>query len=238
MYLLLFFLCTLGLYGFYALKQAMSLAFMNLALTKYFQDKKIFAIGFLVVAILFHEAAWIVVPCFALAKFCDGHKSRQTFILVCMIALAVLFPLISNVFVSIFGHIPGMEKQLSQYVDESGSILIDINMLTVVKSLPYYIITIVAILYREKFKDKIENYDFLLMLSVFCSAFSILSMYMYWMFRFALYFYVPCFILATQIVLQLQGRNRKIFKVAVVGTLLVLMVKLLIQYYFIYGGIV
>ena len=238
MYLLMFFLCSLGLFGFYALKQAMSIAFMNLALTKYFQGKKIFAIGFLIIAILFHEAAWVVIPCFILAKLCNGSKNRQKFIYICMAILVASFPLVSSVFVDIFGHIPGMTNQLSQYVDETGSMLMDINIFTIMKSFPYYIITIVAIACRDKFKDKIENYDFLLVLAVFCSVFSVLSIYMYWMFRFGLYFYAPCFILASQFALRLEGRNAKIFKVSVVGILLVLMIKLLVQYYFIYGGIV
>lgn len=237
-YLLLFFLSTIGLYGFFALKQALSLAFINLALTMYLDNKKIPALLFLVIAILFHEAAWIVIPCFILAKLCKGSKMRQTLVYVGMIAIAVFFPQISKVFVNLFSHIPGMGDQISSYVDETGSVLIDMNIFTILKSVPYYLITVVAVLYRKRLKDKIDNYDFLLVLSVFCSIFSILSMYMYWMFRFAMYCYAPCFILASQIANHLCEKNLKLFKVAVAGGLLILMIKLLIQYYFIYGGIV
>ena len=237
-YLLLFFLSTMGLYGFFALKQALSLAFINLALTKYFQNRRFQALVFLVVAILFHEATWIVIPCFILAKLCKGSKIRQLMVYISAIIVAVLFPQISSFFVSVFSFIPGMENQISSYLDESGSILIDLNIFTIMKSAPYYIITITAFLFRKKLKDSIENYDFLLALSVFCSIFSILSLYMYWMFRFAMYCYVPCFILASQIALHLKVENAKVFKIVTVGILLALMVKLLIQYYYIYGGIV
>lgn len=237
-YLLLFFLSTIGIFGLYALKQAMSLTFVNLALTKYFQNKKVWAIVALIIALLFHEAAWVVVPCFILARFCKGSKLKQAFIYSVVIVLAVLFPQISKIFVSVFSHIPGMSSQIGSYVDDSGSMLIDMNYFTIVKGLPYYIISVVAISCRRYFRNKINNYDFLMVLSVFCSIFSILSMYMYWMFRFAMYCYIACFILASQLALHLQERNGKIFRVAVVGALMFLMIKLLAQYYFVYGGIV
>ena len=238
LYLLLFFLSTLGLFGFYGLKQAMALAFVNLSLTEYFQRKRVLAIAFLIVAILFHEATWIVIPFFVLAKYCKGSKIRQIIIYACTIMITIFFPQISKFFLSIFGYIPGMNEQLSSYVDETGSVMVDMNFFTIIKGVPYYLITIIAIACREKLKDKVDNYDFLLALSVFCSIFSVLSMYMYWMFRFALYCYVPCFILASQLALYLQERDTRIFKLLVAGILLILMIKVLTQYYFIYGGII
>lgn len=237
-YLLLYFLSTIGLFGFFALKQALSLAFINLALTKYFQNRKILAALFLVVSILCHEAAWIVIPCFILAKLCKGSKIRQTLIYISMIMIAIFFPQISKLFVNAFSFIPGMSNQIDSYIDGSGSILVDLNVFTIVKGLPYYLITVAGIMFRKNFKDKINNYDFLLVLSVFCSIFSILSMYMYWMFRFAMYCYAPCFILASQLAIHMQVKNAKLFKIAVAGILLALITKLLMQYYFIYGGII
>ena len=237
-FLLIFFLSTMGIFGFYAMKQSMSLAFVNLALTKYFQNKKVWAVVALILAILFHEAAWVVVPCFILAKFCKGSKMRQLTIYALIIALAVFFPQISSLFVKLFNYIPGMEGQMDAYIDDSGSMIVDMNIFTVVKSLPYYIISFLAVIGRNRFRDKIKNYDFLMVLSVFCSIFSVLSMYMYWMFRFAMYCYVPCFLLASQFAVLLKEKDAKIFKIAIAGILLLLMVKVLTQYYFIYGGIV
>lgn len=155
-----------------------------------------------------------------------------------MVALAVLFPQISSLFVKLFNNAPGMDGQMDAYIDNSGSIIVDMNFFTILKSLPYYIISMIAVAERKHLRDKIKNYDFLMVLSVFCSIFSILSMYMYWMFRFAMYCYVPCFLLASQFAVLLKEKNARILKITITGVLLILMIKVLTQYYFIYGGIV
>lgn len=238
-YLLLLFLSPFGLYGFYWLKQAPSLAFANLAYTKYLQEKKIPSVIFLIVAILFHESALIVLPCFLLAKHFGNTKAKRRAVCSTLLVIIVLFPLLSNLAVNVLGNIPWLESQLSNYVDASGSMVIDTNYFTAFKALPFYIITFAGFLFRSSVKDKIKHYDILLMLSVFCSALSLMSVYMYWMFRFATYFYVPCFILAAELYQNLKySNNRKIFASVITLILLVLMIKLLLQYYFIYGGIV
>lgn len=238
-YLLLLFLSTFGLFGFYALKQALSLAFANLAFTEYWCGKKrIWSVMFLVVAILCHEAAWILLPCFLLARYCGGSSVKRAFLYVGVVVVAIFFPQISKYFVSLFSDIPGMESQINSYANEAGAISVDMNYFTIFKSLPYYIMTLVAIICRKRYKDRIKNYDFLLVFSILCSVFSLLSMYMYWMFRFALYCYVPCFLFAAQISRKMEERNGRTFKAVIVCVLLFLMIKLLLQYYFIYGGIV
>lgn len=236
--LLLFFLTNLGLYGFLALKQAPSLAFINLALAYYFQKRRTPALISLTIAILFHEAAWIVVPCFILARLCKGSQIRQLLVYISMVAVIVLFPQISSLFVKAFSFIPGMDSQIGNYVSDSGSVLVDLNIFTIIKSLPFYLITIAGLLLRKDLKSRIDNYDFLLALSVFCSILSVLSMYLYWMYRFAMYCYLPCFVLASQLASHMKEKNAKLFKIFIVGVLFVLLIKLLMQYYFIYGGII
>ena len=238
LYLLLFFLSTVGLWGFFAMKQALSLAFANLAHVYYMEGNKKWAIPFLIVAILCHEAAWIVIPCLIAAEYGKKSKVRQWVLYIILFAIAIFYPQISKYFISLFSYLPGMDTQVGNYVDSSGSMIVDTNFFTIFKSAPYYIITIFAILYRKKLRDKIKNYDFMLVLSVFCSIFSVLSVYMYWMFRFATYFYLPCFLLIVQILEHLEESNRKILIVLIVSIMLGLMVKLLLQYYFIYGGII
>lgn len=236
--LLLFFLSTLGLFSFYALKQAMSIAFANLAFTDYLRDKKKMAILFLIIAILFHEAAWMIVPCFLLTRYVGKSNVKRFILYMGVFAIAIFFPQINKFFVSLFSHIPGMDAQIGSYLDGSGSMLLDTNYFTIFKSAPFYLIMLIAIFYGKKMKENIKNYDLLLALSVFCSVFSVLSLYMYWMNRFAMYCYVPCFLLASELCANLHEKDRRLVKIILVVILLILLIKSLVQHYFIYGGIV
>lgn len=239
LFLLLLFSARYALFGFFALKQALALAFVNLAYTAYWRDKKWWALLALVVVVLFHESALIMIPCILIAEFCKKTDKRRKILYGISMALVLLFPLIGNLFVKVASLMPWLGGQLANYVNGDGFLALDFNFFTIFNSLVYYVITAVVLVYRKKLKEKIENYDFFLILAIFCSVFSLLSMYMYWMFRFAMFFYVPTFILATQIYQNIENkRKRKIFLCSVVGILSVFMIKLLVQYYFIYGGIV
>ncbi len=239
LFLLLLFSARYALFGFFALKQALALAFVNLAYTAYWRDKKWWALLALIVAILFHESALVIIPCILIAEFCKKTDKRRRILYGVSMALVLFFPLIGDLFVKVASLIPWLGDQLANYVNGDGFLVLDFNFFTIFNSSVYYAITIVALVYRKKLKEKIENYDFFLILTILCSVFSLLSMYMYWMFRFAMFLYVPAFIFAVQIYNNIiNRRKKKIFLCLVVGILFIFMIKLLAQYYFIYGGIV
>ena len=92
---------------------------------------------------------------------------------------------------------------------------------------------------EKKENSKIDNYDKYLTLCIICCLLTVLSLYMYWMWRFAAFCYFPIFVFAANMYKNDTNHDRKaIYLFLLVSSLFALNLKLLIQYYFIYGGIV
>lgn len=236
--ILLLLLSSYGLFGFYMLKQCMAIVLIAISFAFFFKNKKLYCIIYVILALLFHESAWIVVPLYATLF---GSKSKWVRILLygVLIISLVFFNQISANLIKVFSFIPQVEGQVSDYLNEEGGIEATNNILTILKGLPYYIITYVGFIKRKKLVDKIDNYDKFLMLSTFCSIATMMSYYMYWMWRFAAYTYFPVFIFASLIHANLEIKKEKdSFALILCGVFFALMLKLLIQYYYIYGGIV
>ena len=203
-----------------------------------FKNQRKTCIVLTALAITFHESAWIVIPIYFALIFSKSKTSRflsYSILLICVI----FFRQISTILVNLFSFIPGISDQIVSYIDEKGGIVAEENYFTILKGLPYYFITIFAFVKRNVLKDKIKNYDKFLMISFFCSIATLLSFYMYWMWRFAAYCYFPVVVFASIIYSRLtKSKEKMMFASFIVLTLGALMVKLLIQYYYIYGGIV
>lgn len=231
-------LSSYGLFGFYMLKQCIAIALVAIAFACLFKNQRKTCIVLTALAITFHESAWIVIPIYFALIFSKSKTSRflsYSILLICVI----FFRQISTILVNLFSFIPGISDQIVSYIDEKGGIVAEENYFTILKGLPYYFITIFAFVKRNVLKDKIKNYDKFLMISFFCSIATLLSFYMYWMWRFAAYCYFPVVVFASIIYSRLtKSKEKMMFASFIVLTLGALMVKLLIQYYYIYGGIV
>lgn len=221
-------------YSFYQFKQAPALGFMALSFSAFFKRKKIPCIIYLIIAIIFHESAWVMIPLYLVML---GSKNRWVrigefvFLAVCVVGFASL----NSIMIRLFNYIPGMSFQLQAYLNDSGAVSIDSNLATIVKGIPYYIITGVGIAQRPYLKEKINGYDKYLTLSIFGSACILISAYMYWMWRFGSYTYFPMFIFASLIHREI-GKNAKVFKYSVVLSLFFFTFRAFAQFYFLYGG--
>lgn len=235
--LLLLGLSTYGLLGFYLFKQALAIAFISLAYSFITKDgKKLKALLCVLVAITFHESAWIVVPLYFASTFSSkGLKRYLTYFL--LIICTVFFDKINTILISLFNYIPNISVQISSYLNEDGGISNQLNYATALKGIPFYIITILGIMYRKNMKDKIVNYDFYMILCFFASITSILSVNMYWMWRLGTFCYFPIFIFFSNLSrMSKKNRNTSLLFLSVYLIMFGLNLKLLIQYYFKYGG--
>ncbi len=224
-------------YSFYLLKQAPSIAFGSLALAYLFNKNRIKALISLVVSILFHEAAFILIPLFLVL---EGAKKRGFRVIeyAFLIIIILFFSSISSIGIRyIYRFSPYLTEQVLGYTNSKGDLQITSNLQSWVKFSPYYFITFLAFFKRSSLHNKIKNFDKFLVLSVFTSALSILSIYMYWMFRFAIYGYFPMFIYFSQIVQFERKSFDKVFMLCIMFLLLVLLTsRFLYQIFIIAGG--
>ena len=237
--ILLLGMSSYGLYGFYLFKQCIAIALIAISFSFYFKGQKKTSYIFIFLATIFHEAAWIIIPLYIALSF-DTKKIFYRIIIYCAFLFVVIFfEQINNEIIKIFSLIPGIGSQISDYLNENGEMIVNYNFFTIVKGFPYYLITLYGILNRKKLKEKIKNYDKYLIISIFCSLFSILSLYMYWMWRFAAFCYFPMFVFAVNLYkADTNFKNKSTYMFILVFSLFALNLKLLIQYYFIYGGII
>lgn len=196
-------------YSFYALKQAPAIALVSVSIALLLKRKYIVSFLLAMLATLFHESAFAVIPLYCVVI---GAKKRwvrcleYSFVLLTVVFFQPVTQIISFVFGSVA---PDVFMEAERYFSQDGAINISLNLLTAIKGLPYYLITVYAIRYRNILKPLIENYDKYLTISVFSSAMTILSTYMYWMWRFAAYGYFTMLIFWGMII-KVDKSNRRI----------------------------
>lgn len=228
-----------GLYGFYLFKQCIAIALVAISFGLYFQNKKKYSYLFVLLATMFHESAWIMIPIYIMLSINTKKAIYRIIMYASFLFIVVFYKQINSEIIKIFSFIPNISSQMKDYLDESGNMIIDYNFLTIFKGFPYYLITFHALVNKKVFKDKIDNYDKYLTLCIICCLLTVLSLYMYWMWRFAAFCYFPIFVFAANMYKNDTNHDRKaIYLFLLVSSLFALNLKLLIQYYFIYGGIV
>lgn len=231
----------IAMYPFFAFKQAISIAFSTLAFNSVFERKKIKCIVFIVLAILFHEAAFILIPIFVFLLF-SKEKSKSIFIfLPTLLFFTLFFSKISPYFISFFrNNIPILYDELFKngYLTND-TIFSESNFLTIVKGLPIYFITLFSLNERNKLKDKIYRYDNYLLLCIFASCMHLSAFHMYWMVRFAFYFYFPIFIYWSRIMdefIKIDFRKRNFYNLSVIFSLTFFNLRYLYLTYRNFGG--
>lgn len=235
--ILLIHLCIYGILGFFMFKQCFSLAFISISVPLFNKKNYIKSLIAIVIGIIFHEATWIVIPVFLACIFSNKSKIKSLFVYLILIISTLFFQQISKTIVGIFNHIPGMDIQISGYLNEEGQINSNLNYFTALKGFPFYLITIYALIFKETLKEKILYFNNYLIMSFFVSITSFLSYYMYWMYRFGEFFYFPVIIFGTLIYKSLDNKqNKKIFIFLLTGSLMFLQLKLFGQYFLNYGG--
>ncbi len=236
--LLLLLLSEYLFFGFYQLKQCMAIALVTLGMVEHENGKKLIAYLLIALAIIFHEAALITIPLLIMLRGSNKKNIRIMEYIGFILIVLFFYPITSFFIKLIIKLVPFLAYQLTIYINESGNFITKLNFLTALKGLPFYVITIVGLVKRKEWKDKIPNYDKYLTITSFISLTIILSIYMYWFFRFGTFYYLFAFILAQELFEQIKEPKQKLlYLILTAGVLLGLGIKLWLQYYFIYGGI-
>ena len=238
--ILILFVTSYGLYGFFMYKQCFAIAIVSLSFAYFLSKKYVKAFIAVLIAMMFHEAAWIVIVVYLCLIFGNRNKVLRIFMYLSMTICVLQYAQINQYLVSFAGYIsPMLATQLDAYLEDDGSMTISYNYLTILKGLPYYLITVYGIINRKRLKNIILNYDSYMFISVFTSLTFLASMYMYWLWRFGTFFYFPIIIFLVKIYLNTpRDKYNMYFYNAIIIVFILLIVKLLIQYYFIYGGII
>ena len=247
-YSLLFILCSIYFFfGFAGMKQSFANAFGCFSFMLYFnmpylkeRRKKWLSVFFIILsiiaAILFHEVAMLLIVLY-IAFLGWNNKWFRNLGWIFMVIAIVAFPYLSKIlFADLAALSESLEEQTAGYANqENGSVG---NYMTVFKGLPYYIITYVGFMKRKQLLTSIVNYDRYLLLAATVSLTTLASYFNYWYFRFGMLMYLPVFVFSVALYENLSRVEtpRKWLKAAYVVTVL-LSVKELAQYYFIYGGI-
>lgn len=236
--ILLLGLSNYSTFGYIAFKQCIAVALISLSWSYYLKKDTLKCIISMLLAIAFHETALIVIPIYLCLSFISKSGIMRLITYIILALSVFFFKDICMILYKVLNLIPGMSIQMSGYFNNSGELQTSMNYLTIIKGAPFFIITFYAFIKKKALKDKIKNYNKHLILCVFCSISWLLSMHMYWMWRLGMYCYYPIFIFFSQIMhYQNNGQEKRVLIFIEVLLLLFILVRYLIQCYFIYGGI-
>lgn len=191
---------NLLIFSYNGLKQAPAIGFIAIAVSLLLSKRYFLSVGCAIIAILFHESALIFFPILLLLLGAKKRWIRMVEYAGCLFFL-IAFPKMTQIVVDIL-KVSGISviEEMGGYLDATGGIAVDVNIWTAFKGIPYYLIAIFGIVCRKKMKKEIENYDKYLVMSVFTANVYMLSIYMYFMWRFAIYFYFFDFVFAAQLI--------------------------------------
>lgn len=223
--------------SFYLLKQAPSVALGEVSIILFMKRKYFSSAAFFILAVLFHESALVLLPLYV-AMLLSSKQWQRWMIYPLVFICVFFFAPVSRIAVQFFVEIyPDLFKQISGYLDETGAITSASNLVTVLKGLPYYLITLYGFINRKSLKNEISNYDQYLMLSACATGLYLLSSYMYWMWRFAAYCFFPMYLFASELYQKKKNRrSAQLFLWGVLASLMFFTLRYLYQIYFYYGG--
>lgn len=232
--LLLLFLSEFFLYGLAAIKQFVANGFSFLFFAYLFRGKKWRSLIFLTLAILFHEAAFILIPIFLFLNLPKKPVAKFFSVTLLIVLLAIIIPNWSKVLKE---FLPSLNQQLEGYMD-GDSLKVSINYFTAFKGAPIYMILVLGIIHYKELKNKTADvWKYLLIVAV-ASAVVIISTFSYWMFRLSYLLLMPVFVFFQKTVLIIKNKNdAKFASIFVFGILSILTIRYMLLMFFQYGGL-
>lgn len=230
------------LFTFAGLKQCYANAFAALSIITALQKEKVkdilLSILFAIIAIFFHPTAYILIPILLLV-LTKKSKVKNIVLLLLLVAIILSFEQLISVAGNIIEpYIPELTTKINQYIGENANdALGSTGRLAILKGIPFYIISIIAWINRDKLKDKIKNYDNYMVISIIASTTFITSFYNAWIYRLSYYFYLPTAILFANIIdKSTRNNNTKLIKLLIFGTSTLLTLRYVFLIYSNYGG--
>ncbi|MFJ7186833.1 EpsG family protein [Lysinibacillus xylanilyticus] len=206
-YTLLVFLYLVSLYFFYStflLRQILAVSFVNLAFISYLREQKYKYFFYCIVALSFHATSLILFPIFFIFK--KVKTSKDYFYLI--IISIIVFISFGSIFNVLLPKLPYINQFLN--VEEMNLSTGGGSFTSIFKGIPYYLLTILAIVRRNKLKQMMYKADFYILCSVFYSISWLLTYNMYWFFRMGMYFLLPTLVLVPNLFSTIRNPKRRI----------------------------
>lgn len=204
----------------YLLRQSLAVAFGNLALLAYLKDQKIKFFIYSIIACTFHITAIILIIIIFVFK---RKKSLKNYILI-TINFVIFFVVLGPLILTILSKIAYVNQFLN--LENSLSTGFSGTITSVFKGIPFYYLTILAILKQKQLIRLNNKADFFITSSLLYS-FSWLSTYsMYWFFRVGWFFLVPTLALVPMLFNTIKDNTEKIILFFIfVGLLLIITIR-------------
>ena len=217
MFLTLFFVETVQV----NLKQSLACGFAYFCIIFMLKKRYILSILFLVLAGLFHITALpiLAITCVLMALMKINNDVFKIIVCVVLCATLLFYNQIFLLLEKITIGIPRVYNKLIEY-DPRFSAGVASSKLVIVKGAAYYLITFAGIIYRKRFKEVIENYDQLFMVSLLASLSYLFAGIIYWMSRIVCYFWLIDILFLTMVSKRLESVGEKIVLEWGVGALL------------------
>lgn len=196
--------------------------------------KDIFCLFLIYIGLQFHAIAIVLLPIFILIRF---NRWQNKFFIVISLAVVVLFLLVKPIAVYVAGRIQSIYPYGANKIMEyfSSNTKHESSMFAFIKGLPLYLITLFGLLKRHDLKAIYNNYDNYLFLSIIGSAFYLLSIVSYWLYRATMLFYFPISILFGIIYNELRTKEKTVFITLTVMPQMVIFIRWLILMVINYG---
>ena len=238
---LLFLLSTQYIFHTFAgLKQCYANAFATLCIVFAMRNKSVkdtvYSILSIIASIWFHHTGYFLIPVYIMIRLRKNRKSLLLFYLVMAVLVVFLEPILIRVssLLSPFASI--VSNKINEYFGDAASIQAD-GGLTIVKGIPFYIITIVGLIKRRQLINVVENYDNYLFVSSIVSFAYIATIYNGWVYRLSYFFYFPVGVFYGILINNISNTgNRRIIGMFTLGLSFLLTIRFLVLTYMNYGG--
>ena len=183
---LLFFMSPYVFQTFTALKQCYTTAFATLLIMLLMQKKslvkEVICIILIIVSCLFHSAGYLLIIIYALIRLDYKITNIPKALFYACVIVIFFKPLMLQIADLAFGFLPYLANKIYEYFGEKG-MEAERGVIVVLKGLPYFYITFIAIKYRKKLRICVKDYDKYMLISLIGSIFYLATVYNVWMRR-------------------------------------------------------
>lgn len=240
----LFFLLTTQFvfFTFTGIKQCFANAFASLCIIFALRNEGIkdtvFSVILIGLAIWFHPAGFFLIPLYILLRFKKGRWTTVLFFLLMMVSVLFFEPLLLKFAQILSRFIPSLSVKIYEYFgDAANSALEAAGPMSVLKGIPFYIITFVGWYKRGALRSKLANYDNYLILSSAISMIYLASFYNSWLIRLTYFMYLPAAIFFIRVLRNLRLKNNyNVLLLSAVGLSALLTMRYEILIFYNYGG--
>ncbi|WP_414739265.1 EpsG family protein [Macrococcoides caseolyticum] len=210
--LTLFFFSQYYFFSFFSLKQALAISFGILAISNFVEKRYLIYFFYTLIAILFHSTAIILTILFFILLFNYKRKKITPLLIISLISLLFFKPLL-NILIEIFPIINIYLLEDPTSIEEFSN-----NLSTLFKGIPFYIITIYSLIYKDNIIRLGEFYYIFILCSLFCSVSWLFSINFYWLFRLNWYFAIFTILLVPVIIKVIKTEEEKIIAIFLIYT--------------------